>query len=272
MRWLALVVIIAGCGDDGKATSGDAAGSGDGKRTIDSCATSIGSDSPRWIADYYRCVTTHGLTIESEDLPPHDTNYYATGNANYVPFDTSRGSQYMANPNKLAPQHVSITFPAAPVAKGLTITSAMVDGVANTDANEYPLGSVGIAIDSVSLYDATAAPGDNIAQEVYTFDDYNAHPSPDGAYHYHTSSMGPLAVSAGGFLGVMCDGTVVLACDELDGTAPDAAALDAQGGHVGDVADATGVLFAGRYHVHVCPERGGRAYTPEIQYYTSCTR
>jgi hypothetical protein len=72
--------------------------------------------------------------------------------------------------------------------------------------------------------------------------------------------------------GVMCDGTFVLGCVELDGSAP-AGALDAQGGHVGDLRDARGTVhFAARYHTHVCPSAGGRKYTPEIQYYSACRR
>jgi hypothetical protein len=73
--------------------------------------------------------------------------------------------------------------------------------------------------------------------------------------------------------GIMCDGTVVLGCTELDGSAtPDP--LDAQGGHVSDVTDAAGTVhFAARYHVHVCPSTvGARKFTPEIQYYTTCVR
>jgi hypothetical protein len=71
----------------------------------------------------------------------------------------------------------------------------------------------------------------------------------------------------------MCDGTLVLGCTELDGTAPSASSLDAQSGHVGDVKDADGTLhFATRYHTHVCPKLfAAHPYTPEIQYYSTCT-
>jgi hypothetical protein len=70
--------------------------------------------------------------------------------------------------------------------------------------------------------------------------------------------------------GMMCDGTLVLGCTELDGTTADTASLDAQGGHVADVKDAAGTVhFAQRYHTHVCAT--GRRFTPEIQYYATCT-
>jgi hypothetical protein len=149
-----------------------------------------------------------------------------------------------------------------------------------TSTQEYSLGAVGVALDSVAMFNPLAAPGDDIEKEKFTFDDFNAHPAPDGTYHYHTTSKGPLEVlssigaTAGLELyGVMCDGTIVLGCSELDATAPDLSALDAQGGHVGDVKDAAGTVhFAGRYHVHVCPSKGGRKFTPEIQYYSTCTK
>jgi hypothetical protein len=57
----------------------------------------------------------------------------------------------------------------------------------------------------------------------------------------------------------------------LDASAP-SGALDAQGGHTHDLVDADGTtLLADRYHTHVCP--GTYAdFTPEIQFYDSCTR
>jgi len=52
-------------------------------------------------------------------------------------------------------------------------------------------------------------------------------------------------------------------CKELDGGEP--TGLDAQGGHTHDLLD-----MKARYHAHVCST--ARKYTPEIQYYSTCTR
>ena len=70
---------------------------------------------------------------------------------------------------------------------------------------------------------------------------------------------------------MLCDGTVVLGCTELDGSAA-AGPFDAQGGHLGDVAEAGGpTYFAARYHVHVCSDAAhGHLYTPEVHYYAAC--
>ena len=117
------------------------------------------------------------------------------------------------------------------------------------------------------MFNPLAAPGDDIANEQFTFDPFNAHPSPDGAYHYHRDSPGPQATGSDA-LGVMCDGTWVLGCTELDGGAASEAVLDAQNGHVHAI---TGL--GERYHVHICSTftTHTRVYTPEIQFYSSCT-
>lgn len=290
-----VLALAAGCGDDGStavdAAPGDANAATDapaGSRTLDTCTTSIAAEAPAFYKKYFRCVTitttATGVTIATEDLPPHPSAYYAATSPNYVPFDT-RGGTHHKNPNSLAAQAIAIKIPGAPVASGALISPATVDGQAGTSQEEYALGPVGVALDSVALFTGTAAPGDDIANERFTFDRYEAHPEQRGAYHYHSPTPGPLEVlralgvvtttvpgaAAVEVYGVLCDGTVVLGCTELDGSAP-AGALDAQGGHVGDLrADGT-TYFAARYHTHLCGDARGHAYTPEIRYYAACVR
>lgn len=292
-----VVLACAACGESGAAVpsqaqadggTGDAAASG--AYTLSTCTTNIAADVPAFYRDYFRCVsisaTADGVAIQSNGLPPHLSYYYGAGHANYAPFDTTRGAAYRANPNKIVAKTVTISVPDAPASRGLTITAAMVDRTANTNANEYRGGPVGVAIDSVWLFNDQAAPRDDIDDERFTFDDYEAHPAPDGSYHYHASSKGPLevllalgqtAVATPGqasveLYGIMCDGTVVLGCKELDGSAFDAAALDAQNGHLGDLKGKSGtVYFTNRYHTHVCPTLTAHKYMPEIQYYGTCS-
>ena len=53
--------------------------------------------------------------------------------------------------------------------------------------------------------------------------------------------------------GIMCDGTVVMGCKELDGTTPQRADWDAQNGHVHDLIDEIGTaVLENRYHTHIC--------------------
>lgn len=286
-------------GDAGAADATADAGTSDagpvaaGTANLDTCTTSASNDAPAFYRTYFACstITVSGgnVVIATNGLPPHKSYYWGSGSPNFAPFDTSRGSMYHPNPNTLAESDRSFRIPLTPVMKNnLTITNATVDGVVNTSSDEYPLGPVGVALDGVLLYNPLAAPGDKIDSERFTFDDYNAHPDMNRSYHYHTDSKGPLEVLAKRGLvtttipgsaelelyGIMCDGTVVLGCTELDGSAPATASLDAQNGHVADLKDKSNtVLLANRYHTHVCEKWGtAHPYTPEIQYYTSCAR
>ena len=106
-----------------------------------------------------------------------------------------------------------------------------------------------------------------------------------GNYHYHTTTKGPLEVLEHKGLiqtpvvgsaeielyGIMCDGTLIMGCTELDGSTPDNSDFDSQNGHVHDISDGTTVHFSNRYHTHICTETfTGHSFTPEIQYYEGC--
>ncbi len=261
-----------------------------GKQTLDTCVGSTAAGVPAFYKDFFRCsdisVSGSNVVIRTNNLPPHDTYYYGEDHENFVAFDTSRGAQYKPNPNTLGEVNVTVTIPLNPTARGLTIDSKAVDGVNGSNNNEYKMGSAGIALDGVVLFNPLAAPGDDIEDEKYTFDGYNAHPA-GKTYHYHTTSPGPLEVvqkigltssttpgsASVEIYGIMCDGTVVMGCTEADGSAPKTSDLDSQNGHVHDIKNKDGaVLLKGRYHTHMCPGKiGSHKFTPEIQYYSSCS-
>jgi hypothetical protein len=282
MRLLTLMTLIplaactSGAGDDTDVTV-------EGARSLDNCATT--SDGvPAFYSRYWKCVdmSVDGteVSIHTTDLPPHLSYYYGVGEDNYEAFDTRDGSWH-PNPNLLAEQDFTITIPASPVSLNATIDETTVNG-SDDHGGEYP-GGFGVALDGTVIFSGFAAPGDDINQEKYTFDSYEAHPENTGRYHYHGASPGPLEVLAAEGLttsttpgsadielyGIMCDGTVVLGCTELDGSAVDSTDLDAQGGHVSDIVDDEGTThFTGRYHTHVCA--GIHEFAPEIQYYDGC--
>lgn len=268
--------------------SGDT-GAASALRTLDTCPTSFGEGVPAFYSTYFRCVdvSVEGdeVLIATTDLPPHPSSYYDEASENWEAWD-DRGGDYFQNPNRLAEQAFVVRVPQNPVSKGITVTEALVDLEMRTSDDEYAAGTIGVALDGVSLYNATAAPGDDIRDEKYTFDVWEAHPSPDSAYHHHSPNPGGLAVlKALGLstttvpgeaeielFGINCDGTVVLGCTELDGSAPQTADFDAQGGHVGDLTDSAGLThFTDRYHTHMCAAINEDAFTPEIQYYSSCS-
>ena len=287
-----LIILLEACSSTSSTDSGSSSGgaSSDDELTLSSCDTSVDENAPAFFRTYFKCVTItmegENVVIATADLPPHRSYYYGEDSPNFTDFDTSRGSDYSPNPNTIAEQDIHVQIPLNPVAKDLTITEDLVDGVVGTSDEEYDLGTVGVALDSVALFNPLAAPGDDIADERFTFDDYNAHPTGDGTYHYHTNTAGPLEVleSLGlitstelgeaeiEVFGIMCDGTVVLGCTELNGDVPDDSDFDAQNGHVHDLVDGDGTtLFAVRYHTHICPDLfPNHLYTPEIQFYESC--
>jgi hypothetical protein len=279
---------LTACGDDeSSASAGGAGGSGSGELTLDSCDTSFAEGVPEFYQRYFRCVDVSmsgdSVVIRSDGQPPHRSFYYGETHPNFEAFD-SMGDTRMPNPNRIAARDVQLTIDSAPTAKGLTIDAISVDGEASTDQDEYRLGDAGFGLDGVALFNGVAAPGDSLANEETTFDRYEAHAEMTGGYHYHGPSPGPLEVlKHSGMIpnatpgtasielyGIMCDGTVLLGCTELDGSAPDDSDFDAQNGHVHDISDGDTVHFAGRYHTHMCRGTFPHDYTPELQFYVGC--
>ena len=256
---------------------------------LQNCDTNIGADVPLFYRAYFRCVDIRldgdAVVISSSNLPPHLSYYYGEASALFAIFDTSRGNQYRANPNLIAETPFTIRIPLRPVSAGVTINRNAVNGDVG-DPSDYGMGVVGVALDSVALFNPLANPPDQIEDERFTFDSNEGHPQMQGAYHYHAGAPGPLRVLASlGFVtsavwgeaeielyGVMCDGTVVMGMTELDGSAA-ATDVDAQAGHTHDIVDGGGtVVLENPYHVHLAQEIGPdpRGLTPEAQYYTTC--
>ena len=264
--------------------------SGDDSGSAEECETSIASDAPSFFQKYFKCVTItmsgDSVVIASKGLPPHKSFYYKSTEPNYTEFE-SQGDDYYKNPNSILEQNISMTIPSNPTTRGLTINNSLVDGMVGNSTNEYDMGAVGVALDSVALFNPLVAPGDDIEDEKYSFDAYNGHPQNSGTYHYHTDSAGPLEVLKDAGLttgttpgqgelevyGIMCDGTVIMGCTELDGTAPESSDLDSQNGHSHDLVDEGGTTqLTNRYHTHICTETlTNHKFTPEIQHYQDCS-
>lgn len=265
-----------------------------GLRTLDSCVTSIDSDVPAFFATFFRCVTItrdgDSTLFQANGLPPHKSPYYPSDDPNWEEFDTSTG--HFPNPSELSEQSLLLRVVDDPVSRGLAITTDLVDGEAGgTDEyhTERTDGTSGMGLDGVAFFTGTAAPGDLLTEEEQTFDQHSGHPQDTGVYHHHGTNAPALAVvAAAGYTtstepgsatvevyGVMCDGTIVLGCPEMDGATPSSSDFDAQNGHVHDLESADGtVWFTERYHIHACGNGTVpvRTYAPEIQYYELCNR
>jgi hypothetical protein len=286
------ILLTIGCGDGDNAASGGGGTGGTGTggagagelRSLDNCQTNIADDVPEFYKTYFRCVdiTMDGDTvvIQSLDLPPHPSAYYDPADPNYVAWDESSGNFQI--PATLVAQDITVRITSDPVAKGLTIDASLLDGTLGTSGEEIAAGAAGIGLDSVAYFSGAAGMGMNIADEAATFDRYEAHHAM-GTYHYHGQTPGPLEVlERAGIIddstpgsasvelyAIFCDGTLVLGCTELDGSALDTSGMDAQGGHVHDIDDGATTHFTDRYHTHVCPGIAAD-FSPEIQYYGAC--
>lgn len=280
-----MTLLLAAWSLSGCATSSDLDTDLTSTRSLDTCGGTVDAAVPEPFQSWFRCmdiaVTDSAVSLFSTGVPPHDSPYFPTDSENWVEFDTRTG-EWFQNPNELAAQEMLLSIPLDPTPKGITVTDDMVDQSAGTSDEEYQVEWQGIGLDGTALFTGTAAPGDDIAEEEYTFDLWEGHPQNTGVYHHHGANPAALAVLVDAgvgtstvpgeadveLFGLMCDGTVVIGCNELDGSAVDADALDAQNGHVATLTDTDGaVLFEERYHTHAC-EALGRTLTPEIRYHS----
>jgi hypothetical protein len=224
------------------------------------------------------------VVISGSNLPPHLSYYYGADSDQFEEFDYSRGEEYRPNPNQIELTNFTIRIPINPSESGNAIDARTVNLTVG-DGTDYPQGPAGVALDGATYFNPLAAAGDDIEDEKFTFDSNEGHPQQMGAYHYHAVARGPLRVlSELGLVtsdlpghaeieiyGIMCDGTVLLGENELDGSA--AGDLDVQAGHVHDIVTADGtVLLEERYHIHMAAEIGTdpRGLSPEAQYYDTC--
>ena len=281
---------------------------------LETCTTDIATDVPFFFQKYFHCVkarmSTSGdyVNLYFNGKPPYNTWYYDGGENDITynapgtpacPPGPPSGDCYFQVPNDIVEVDYVISIPVNPVAiDGILKGQNSVDGIFNaSDANEYPLGTIGAALNGVNIYNPVAAGDDLIEDEMYGFDLYSGHPDFGGAYHYHSTSQGPLEVlkykipnhvtqtTPGSteieLYGISCDGIVIMGCTELDKSLPDFSLLDAQHGHVHDLIDESGaVLLENRYHTHICytsftgddnTENGyeDHEFNPESAYYIS---
>jgi hypothetical protein len=116
--------------------------------------------------------------------------YYPEDDPNYVEYD-DRGGSHERNPNQLDVQNYEMEVPLDPTPKGITIDASLVDNTMGTSNEEYGGGPQGIALNGAIAFAAMAAPGDDLADEQYTFDLYEGHPA-GTTYHYHFKSIVPM--------------------------------------------------------------------------------
>lgn len=178
------------------------------------------------------------VVIETPGIPEHKSPYYSGtewADERYEAYNGSNTS-FNQNPNKIAIQNYTFKIPLNPAL--------------NNAHSATPMGAMGVAINGVPFFNQYAAPGDDLTEEINTFDQYNGHPTFDGVYHYHimpsylTSVLGSDAL-----LGFLLDGFPVYGPMENGATVTNAN-LDAYHGHFGVTSD----YPDGIYHYHITSE------------------
>ena len=178
------------------------------------------------------------VVVECEGVPDHKSPYYqgtAWEEERYEDYDGSN-PDFHQNPNEIGAQNYTFRIPLNP----------QVD----ESHSATPLGPIGVALNGVAIFNQYAAPGDDLSEEINTFDHYNGHPTGTQAYHYHveplylTNTLGQDAL-----LGFLLDGFPLYGPVE-NGEVITNDDLDAYHGHE----HATPEFPEGIYHYHVTAE------------------
>ncbi len=214
------------CGGDPNPAASDDLDSG----TADNSGITTGTDSLPAAFDHFTIngifVDGNTVVIQTEGVPNHVSPYWGSDNALFE----APHSGMVVNPNTISTQNLTFRIPLNPeVAPSVTATN---------------LGPVGVAVNGVALYNQNAAPGDDLSDEIPTFDRYNGHPQQFGQYHYHVEPL-YITDNSSQLVGFLRDGFPVYGRKDQDGSYP--TDLDSANGHTGVTAD----YPEGIYHYHI---------------------
>lgn len=173
------------------------------------------------------------ITITSTNQPDHKSMYYPTSHALYEAYQDSSNPDFKKNPNDIVAQNLVFKIPRFPAAASSKTSTS--------------LGPMGVSINSVVFFNQNAGPGDDIFDELNTFDQYTGHPQQQGQYHYHIKPTWLIQLKGSdAFLGFLLDGFPVYGPDENGKTLTNDD-LDSYHGHSAVTAD----FPNGIYHYHV---------------------
>lgn len=197
-------------------------------------------------------ITSDGtfLTIKTNGTPDHKSPYFAASNALYEAYvgNTFGGGAFKKNPNSISTQSFTFKIPLNPAV--------------SSNHAATPLGSIGVALNGVALYNQYAGPNNQVlTSEINSFDQYYGHPQAAGQYHYHVEPLYLTTVKStkSGLMGFLLDGFPVYGPQEESGTTVVSSGLDAYHGHT----HATKDFPNGIYHYHFtadAPYMNGNGY------------
>jgi hypothetical protein len=176
------------------------------------------------------------VVIEATGVPDHKSSYFDSSD----PLYTGTCSGMHKNAFSIDTQSTTFQLPCKPsVAAATTSTNA---------------GTIGVALNGVSIFDSYAANAQPLDDEVTGFDVYknngchsgyyNGHPTPGNVYHYHVNPAEYTYNNHAALIGMALDGFPIYGSEDMDNTEP--SDLDDCRGHFGVTAD----YPEGSYHYH----------------------
>ena len=181
-------------------------------------------------------VTEDNVIIESSNQPDHKSAYYPENHPLFEDYDEPNNPDFMINPNRIEEQDFVFTLPRFPMEAEIK--------------QPTDFGAMGVSVNSVVFFNQNAAPGDDILEELNTFDQYEGHPQQQGVYHYHIEPVWLTeTLSDDAFMGFLLDGFPVYGPVE-DGIRLTNDDLDDYHGHVGPTSE----FPDGIYHYHFTDE------------------
>jgi len=130
------------------------------------------------------------MVVESSNRPNHKSYYWQAANALYEAFD------FVTNLYKYAATVTATGYSGTPSSAGtnmimeqcITMKMPINPSSASTKSNtDY--STIGLALNGVSFFNENAGPGDEITEELFTFDQCSGHPERTGVYHYHVDPV-----------------------------------------------------------------------------------
>ena len=229
------------------------------------------------------------IVIETHSQPTYTSAYWsastnATLHSTTMPTTSANSGAnsyaHTKNPNTISSSTITMTVPS-------NATSTLTD---YTDLSptytESSASFGGVAVDGVAIFNAFAASPDHLADEAWTLDDNDGHPTAGGQYHYHTepwqltdldgqSSVGHTPgtpVSPDALIGIALDGLPIYgAYDQANrGSCGALACLPTLSDSDHDLTDTNHA--AGNFHCHATNEfPGGVCHYHVITTYSETT-
>jgi len=211
--------------------------------------TAISSDLPSAVTDNFKCQVAYSsgtnYIFKSANWPNHKSFYYCGQNSNGDTnceqqnsslWEALPGGYTAAGSNVFGGHNFVYTIPQTPTLKSGTLTSS-----------QGGLASIGITANGLAIFNNAAAPGDVLASETTTFDNFGFHPNNQKIGHHHaqvtklSTTMADstlIGIALDGYLiyAEYCDKGTTATSDDFKPTAPTGTAPTSSTGLTGDSA------------------------------------